>query len=797
MSKKPLHSIGITLTIIVLFVLASFTPIIGGYSEKTNQIDTDIEDVYEPKENVLATCRTFGFPGKQTNEIFMSINEAEILLNKIEKLQIEIARDPRSERTYQLQNEIIDLANEYNLLPEDLSAKMLKSRLHPSWIPENHRLGFLPTLQNKASEWMCNFASTGSGSSFPVIIFPRLIPILLTPIPRVFLRWSAFEGVTSCGGLLSGKGFIASGQQKGFALGFWGLGFSVFLPPLMAYGLIGYALYASVEAEEIEYWPPNNPPVIDAISPPDGAENVPISTSELKFYIEDFNADLMNYTVTTNPDIGSGSGSLVSDGEYSVPISGLEGTEEYTWTVVANDGEDEVEEIFTFTTEPVAPMVYDPLPEDGERYVAVDLSQLSFKLKDLQGDPMDYTVETSPDIGSGSGVGVGDGTYTVDVSGLEHTTEYTWYVNVTDGTHWKHKVFSFQVEHKMVFDPFDGGWEYRKQITIDHTKVEGDLTNFPVLINTADTDLRDKAQEDGDDILFMDGTGIATRLYHEIEYYDGSTGELIAWVNVTNLPSDHDTIIYIYYGNPNSDNQQAPERAWDSHFVMVQHLNEASGIHYDSTLNDFDGMNHGTDQNAVGKIDGANDFNNGERDYIESVDSIDLDYNTVSAWVYPTSNGGSDWFKRAIVSHWHHNSNNNQFKSWMLAWSDGRPRYGISIDGSRADGKAECSDYFELDKWHYIVGVYDGSNLAIFVDGSVQDTELIQGTLHSSNVDYVISSYYNNGGIHGDSSTYFDGKIDEVRISSIVRNAEWISTEYKNQNNPLGFLSFGPEETDP
>ena len=38
-------------------------------------------------------------------------------------------------------------------------------------------------------------------------------------------------------------------------------------------------------------------------------------------------------------------------------------------------------------------------------------------------------------------------------------------------------------------------WNYRKKITIDHTKVAATLTNFPVLINlTSDTDLSSSAQ---------------------------------------------------------------------------------------------------------------------------------------------------------------------------------------------------------------------------------------------------------------------------------------------------------------
>jgi len=48
-----------------------------------------------------------------------------------------------------------------------------------------------------------------------------------------------------------------------------------------------------------------------------------------------------------------------------------------------------------------------------------------------------------------------------------------------------------------------------------------DLTDFPVLISVVDQGLRDHAQDDGDDIIFMDNDGIANQLGHEIEYFDG------------------------------------------------------------------------------------------------------------------------------------------------------------------------------------------------------------------------------------------------------------------------------------
>jgi len=46
------------------------------------------------------------------------------------------------------------------------------------------------------------------------------------------------------------------------------------------------------------------------------------------------------------------------------------------------------------------------------------------------------------------------------------------------------------------------------------------------------------------------------------------------------------------------------------------------------------------------------------------------------------------------------------------------------------------------------------------------------------------------------SSRYFDGLIDEVRVSSTARSANWITTSYNNQNAPATYLTFGSAEAD-
>jgi PKD repeat protein len=64
-------------------------------------------------------------------------------------------------------------------------------------------------------------------------------------------------------------------------------------------------------------------------------------------------------------------------------------------------------------------------------------------MEDPEGDAFDWTITTSPDIGSSSGSGESNGTKTCSVSGLTYLTTYTWFVNATDGINWTNLSYSF------------------------------------------------------------------------------------------------------------------------------------------------------------------------------------------------------------------------------------------------------------------------------------------------------------------------------------------------------------------
>ena len=69
--------------------------------------------------------------------------------------------------------------------------------------------------------------------------------------------------------------------------------------------------------------------------------------------------------------------------------------------------------------EVLPPSVSNPEPSDGATDVPVTTNALNFTIADPDGDPMDYYVTTSPDIGSTSGTGVTNGVYSLTASEYE------------------------------------------------------------------------------------------------------------------------------------------------------------------------------------------------------------------------------------------------------------------------------------------------------------------------------------------------------------------------------------------
>lgn len=331
------------------------------------------------------------------------------------------------------------------------------------------------------------------------------------------------------------------------------------------------------------------------------------------------------------------------------------------------------------------------------------------------------------------------------------------------------------------FIPGEEGWKYRKKITIDRDFTDEDLTNFPVLINITDSDLQSDAQNDGDDILFMDGKGKANQLNHEIESYDGNTGKLVAWINIPVVSSSRNTVFYMYYGNPICENQENQEKVWDIYFGGVWHMSEPSGSNrQDSTINN----NILYDQNTVERANGIIGYCanlDGISDYFNAPDDRSIDPTvswTLECWITRDTMGTYD----SLIDKYKWATGHGNY-AFRVTNSD---HLEVLVFNSKSNDRAVSYQIIDTNDWYYCVGSYDDNmnRIRVFVNGQVATSQTSKTSIGTS-FELRIGQMGNEG------TNFHDGKIDEIRISRIERSHSWINATYNNINTPLSFITVG------
>jgi hypothetical protein len=327
--------------------------------------------------------------------------------------------------------------------------------------------------------------------------------------------------------------------------------------------------------------------------------------------------------------------------------------------------------------------------------------------------------------------------------------------------------------------------DFRKPLTIDSTQVSGNLTNFPVTVHLKnDSDLSNNAQSSGDDIRFKDSNG--NQLSHEIESYDGSTGTLWAHVKIPSLSSSSDTTIFIFYGDANASNQQNASDVWTDGYEAVYHLNEkASGtgtadVYQDSTANNNDGDDFVSASGQGGQINEGQEFD-GVDDFIQAPDYGDLSDWTLELWLNPT-----DWTPGDIQTFFFDAVVQGGEISFRIRDDSGQNR--IEIGGGAALGGHLNFNVSGVTGWHSVAYTQDrDSNTRLgYFDGAQY------GSFTSTNVADLDGTDVTIGG-NGKNIRFYDGLIDEVRISSITRSPAAISTTFNNLDDPLSFFTVGTQ----
>ena len=350
-----------------------------------------------------------------------------------------------------------------------------------------------------------------------------------------------------------------------------------------------------------------------------------------------------------------------------------------------------------------------------------------------------------------------------------------------------------------------GVFAYRRLITILNTMTPGtcssDLANFPVLVSiTNDPNLKTVANgghvqsANGYDIIFraLDGK---TQLDHEIESYVGVNGTLVAWVRIPTLAYNADTTFYMYYGDAGTTSPSAnPTGVWNTAngWRGVWHLSEVTASNrLDSTANANTLTPSASQPTLVtGKIGAAANFVIANSQKLSRTDALQtgLDITgvmTVEAWVNHTSVN----LTMGVVTKSRGTGTNDMpyyLRSGSGDATHNRPGFLVSPDSTTNATTVQGPTTSMLaSTWYHIVGVYDGTNLRMYKNG-VEDNPQVAYALGSwnSDGDFIVGSRLPN-------ADFFNGVIDEVRVSAAARDACWIGTEYNNQSTPGMVVTAG------
>ena len=119
--------------------------------------------------------------------------------------------------------------------------------------------------------------------------------------------------------------------------------------------------------------------------------------------------------------------------------------------------------------------------------------------------------------------------------------------------------------------------------------------------------------------------------------------------------------------------------------------------------------------------------------------------------------------------------------------SKGKPSFYVHLDGRYAFAES-AKPILQPKTWHHLAGVYDGSELRLYLDGALVARDNAGKTRTRNTLPLLIGADVDG---NGRPTSPFDGRIDEVRLSSIARyEGENATPERRHESDASTVLLF-------
>ncbi|MEM9487585.1 MAG: DUF2341 domain-containing protein [Myxococcota bacterium] len=353
---------------------------------------------------------------------------------------------------------------------------------------------------------------------------------------------------------------------------------------------------------------------------------------------------------------------------------------------------------------------------------------------------------------------------------------------------------------------------HQLELRFDNSARTENLIDFPVLVTLTPSrvsyqDLR----EDAADIVFLDGD-LETILAHEIETWNPG-GESLIWVKVPQIDggSAEDRIVLVY-GNSEVTNPSNPGEVWSDRFETVHHfadMSEGATTVTDSTRNGRDGTILGPLGSGQGPLGNALRFgpDTGDGGYatlgdVDILEPLVGSQTTIEMWFQPENR-----MEQKIDRYYLYQKQTRCAGVYVRILGDGTVQGAVqNVEPNEQCGEGRYTAIMQAqnDQWYRAVLTIDrpsegNLNLCIDVRRRGDLSTLDSSRCAGGEVFYQLESV--DGAHLGIAdpnqappfvgTERFEGLIDEFRVSSTIRSADWIDAQHASMNDAL--ITYGDE----